>query len=64
MNHEGLWTLGNKLRVSKGRKVVGGWFSPEMGIKEGKDCKEPWVLYVNDESWSTTSGANEVLYGD
>ena len=34
MNHERLWTLGNKLRVLEGRRV-GGWVSPAMGIKEG-----------------------------
>ena len=43
MNHERLWTLGNKLRVLEGRRV-GGWASPVMGIKEGTYCMEHWVL--------------------
>ena len=63
MNHERLWTLGNKLRVLEGRRV-GGWASPVMGIKEGTYCMEHWVLYANSESWSTTSKTNDVLYGD
>jgi len=35
-----------------------------MGIKEGMYCMEHWVLYVNNESWNTTSKTNDVLYGD
>lgn len=60
-NHERLWTLGNKLRVSEGR-VVGGWVSLVMGIKEGTGCMEQWVLH--SESWNTTTKTNDVLYGD
>ena len=63
MNHERLWTLGNKLRVLEGRGM-GGWVSMVMGLKEGTYCSGHWVLYTNDESWSTTSGTNEVPYGD
>ena len=54
MNHERLWTLGSKLRVSEGRGE-GDWDRPVMGIKEGTYCMEPWVLYANNESWNTTS---------
>ena len=57
MNHERLWTPGNKLRVLEGR--VGGWASLVKGIKEGTCCKEHWVLYANNESKT-----NDVLYGD
>ena len=57
MNHERLWTLGNKLRASEGR-WVGDWDRPVMGTKEGR------VLYTNNESWNTTSKTNDVLYGD
>ena len=49
MNHDRLWTLGNKLRVLEGRGW-GGWVSLVMGIKEGMDCMECWVLYANNES--------------
>ena len=62
-NHERPWTLGKKLRVLAGR-VVGGWVSPVMGIKEGIYCMEHRVLYTNNEPWSTTSKTNDVLYGD
>ena len=63
MNHERLWTLGNKLRILEGRRVR-GWASPVMGIKEGTNCMERWVLYPNSESWNTTSKTKDVLYGD
>ena len=53
MNHERLWTQGNKLRVLEGREG-GGWASPVMGIKEGTYCMEHWVLYANKEAWNTT----------
>ena len=43
---------------------VEGWFSPVMGIKEGTNCMEHWVLYANNESWNTTSKTNDALYGD
>ena len=48
MNHERLWTLGNKLRVLEGRGM-GGWVSMVMGLKEGTYCSGHWVLYTNDE---------------
>lgn len=60
VNHEKLWTRRNKLRVLEGRGL-GGWV---MGIKEGMDCMEHWVLYVNNESWNSASKTNDVLYGD
>ena len=63
MNHERLWTPGNKLRALEGR-WVGRWASPVMGIKEGLYCVEHWVLCANNESWNTTSKANDILYGD
>ena len=37
MNHERLWTLGNKLRASEGRGV-GDQDRPVMGSKEGPGC--------------------------
>ena len=37
MNHETLWTLGNKLRASEGRGL-GDWDRPVMGIKQGTYC--------------------------
>lgn len=43
-----LWTPGNKLRVLEGRSV-GVQVSPVMGIKEGMDCTEHWVLQANTE---------------
>ena len=39
MNHERLWTLGNKLRASEGRGM-GDWDRPVMGIREGTYCVE------------------------
>ena len=63
MNHERLWTLGNKLRASGG----GGWGIWDglvMGIKEGMYCMEHWMLYANNESWNTTSKNRDVPYGD
>ena len=57
-----LWTLRNKLRVLEGRGVE-GWVSPMIGIKEGTDCMEHWVLCTNNESWNTASKTNDVLYG-
>ena len=53
MNHERLQTLGNKLRVSEGRRV-GDWDRPVMALKEDTYCMEHWVLYANNESWNTT----------
>ena len=63
MNHERLWTLGNKLRASEGRRV-GDWDRPVMGIKEGTYCMVHWVLYATNESWNFTSKTRDVLYGD
>ena len=62
MNHERLWTLGNKLRASEGRGV-GDWDRPAMG-KEGTYCMVQWALYANNESWNTTSKTKDMLYGD
>ena len=63
MNHERLWTLGNKLRASEGRGVR-DWDRPVMGIKEGMYCMEHWVLYANSESGNNKSKTKDVLYGD
>ena len=52
MTHERLWTLGNKLRASEGRRVR-NWDRLVMGIKEGMYCMVHWVLYTNNESWNT-----------
>ena len=51
------------MRALEGRGV-GGWVSLVMGVKEGTYCMEHWVLYTNNESWSTTSKANNILYDD
>ena len=63
MNHERLWTPGNKLRILEGSGVR-EWVSPVMGIKEGTYCMEHLVLYANNESWKTTSKTKDILYGD
>ena len=63
MNHDRLWTLGNKPRASEGRGL-GGWDRLVMGIKEGTYCMEHWVLYANNESWNIISKTKDVLYGD
>ena len=63
MNHEGLWTLGNKLRASEGRGV-GDWDRLVMGSKEGTHCMVHWVLYATCESLKFTSETRDVLYGD
>ena len=63
MNHDRLWTLGNKLRASEGREV-GEWDRPVMGIKEGTYCMVQWVLYESNESWSFTLKTRDVLYVD
>ena len=39
MNHERLWTLGNKLIASEGRELE-DWDRPVMGIKEGTCLNE------------------------
>ena len=63
MNHERLWTLGNKLRASEGRGME-EWDRLVMGIKEGTYYMEHWVLYANNESWNTTSKTKDLLYGN
>ena len=63
MNHERLWTLGNKLRVSDMRRVE-ECDRLVMGITEGTYCMVHWVLCANNESWNTTSKTRDVLYGD
>ena len=63
MNHERLWTLGNKLRASEGR-WVGDWDRLVMGSKEGTYCMVHWVLYATNEGSSFTSETRDVLYGD
>ena len=63
MNHERLWTLGNKLRASEERGM-GDWDRLVMGIKEGTYCMVPWVLCANNKSWNFTSKTRDVLYGD
>ena len=59
MNHERLWTLGNKLRASEGRGVV-EWDREVMGSKEGTYCM---VLYTSNESLNLISESMDVLYG-
>lgn len=49
--------------VLEGRGV-GRWVSPVVGIKEGTDYMEHWVLYANSGLWNTISITNDVLYGD
>ena len=63
MNHERLWTLGNKLRASEGWGV-GIWDRLVMGSKEGTYCMVHWVLYASNESWNFTSKTRDVLYDD
>ena len=59
--HERLWTPGNKLRVTEGRRA-GGWGNRVMGIKEGTYCDEYSVLYTTNESLKTTLKTSDVLY--
>ena len=61
MNLKRLWTLGNKLRASKGRGL-GDWARMVMVIKEDTYCMEHCVLHTNNESWNTTSKTKDVLY--
>ena len=63
MNHERLWTVGNKLSSSEGRGIR-DWDRPVMGIKEGMYCMVRWVLLASNESWKITSTTRDVLYGD
>ena len=63
MNHERLWTLGNKLRASEGRGV-GEWDRPVMGIKEGTYCMVHWVLHADNGASNFESESGDVLYGD
>ena len=60
MNHERLWTLGNKLKASKGRQV-GDWDRPVMGVKEDTYCMVHWVLYARNESQNFTSQTNDII---
>ena len=62
MNHERLWTLGNKLRASG--VGVGEWDRRAMGGKEGTYCMVRWVLYATNEASNFTSESGDVLYGD
>ena len=48
MNHERLWTLGDKLRASEGRGA-GEWDRLVMVGGEGKYCMVHWVLYATNE---------------
>ena len=57
-NHERLWTMGNKLRVTKGSRV-GGWV-PGDGYKEGTCWDEHWVLQATNESSNTTTKTYDV----
>ena len=44
-------------------REVGGWWARwVMGIKEGTCYDEHWVLYVSDESLSSTPETNIALY--
>ena len=63
MNHERLWTLGNKPRASEG-KGVGDWDRLVMGTKESMYCMVHWVLYATNESLNFTLETGDVLYGD
>ena len=42
--------------------MVEGWGNWVMGIMEGTECDEHWVLYTTDESLNSTSETNDVLY--
>ena len=61
MNHERLLTPANKRKVAE-REGGGEWVILVMGLKEGTYCSGHWVLYTNDESWSTTSETNNTVY--
>ena len=63
MNHERLWTPGNKVRDSEGRGM-GEWDRLVMGGGESTYCMVHWVLYATNESSSFTSEVGDVLYGD
>ena len=41
-------------RETKSERWGGGWARQVMGIKEGICCNEQWVLYVTDESLTST----------
>ena len=43
MNHDRLWTLGNKLRASEERGLE-DWDRLVIGIKEGTYCMVHWVF--------------------
>ena len=40
----------------------GKWVKWVMGIKEGTCCIELWVLYVSNESLTSTPETNIILY--
>ena len=63
MNHERLWTLGNKLRASEWRGV-GEWDGVVLGSGGGMCCMVHGVLYATNEASSFTSETRDVLYGD
>ena len=63
MKHERLWTLGNKLRASEGRRV-GESDRLVLGSKEGTYCMVHWVLYATNEASNFASESGDVLYGD
>ena len=63
MEHERLWTLGNKLRASEGRGV-GEWDRLVMSSGEVTYCMVHWVLYATNQSWNSTSKTSDTLYGD
>ena len=63
MNHERLWTLGNKLRASEGSRA-GEWDRLVMGSKEGMYCMVHCMLYATNESSNFTSKTRDVLDGD
>ena len=52
VNHEGLWTLKNNLRVLE-EKRAGVWVILVVGIKEGTYCMEHWMWCIKNESWNT-----------
>lgn len=43
---------------------MGGSVKWVMGLKEGTCCDEHLVLYINDESLSSTPETNTMLYGN
>ena len=58
-NHKKLLMIENKLWAD-GRRWEGEWVRWVMSIKEGT-CDEHWVLYVSDESLSSTPETNFII---